>query len=207
VAEIRLDWELALGSHRIVARRATSAGTIALSGPSGSGKSTLLRVLAGVERRAVGTVAFDGEIWQSSGVFRAPPSRGVGWVPQDGCLFPHLDVGGNLGFAGAAAADVAAMAARLGIAGLLRRAPRNLSGGERQRVALGRALLSRPRLLLLDEPFAALDPARRTSLSEDLRGLCAERALVCIIASHHPDDAVFAEERWSMDDGVLVAQK
>jgi molybdate transport system ATP-binding protein len=207
VADLHLDFALRLGSFALAVRHEASAGTITLFGPSGCGKSSLLRVLAGVERRASGTVAVDGEIWQSPGSYLAPHLRRVGWVPQDGCLFPHLDVADNLGFAGAHPNDVHAMADRLGITALLRRAPRNLSGGERQRVALGRALLARPRLLLLDEPFAALDPARRTQLSEDLRSLCAERGLPCIIASHHPDDAAFAEQRWTLVDGTLVAQK
>jgi ABC-type molybdate transport system ATPase subunit len=153
-----VDVRLRLGSLSLAVAWQTRARTVALTGPSGSGKSTILRILAGLEQRAVGRIRFDGTTWQDAGVHVPPHDRRVGWVPQDGCLFPHLSVRGNLAYAGAPDAEVRALADRLGIGALLDRRPRNLSGGERQRVALGRALLSRPRLLLLDEPFEGVDP-------------------------------------------------
>jgi molybdate transport system ATP-binding protein len=196
---------LRLGALALDLSLDTPARRIGLFGPSGSGKSTTLRILAGVERRAVGRVAFDGTVWQDGRRFVPPHERRVGWVPQDGCLFPHLSVCENLAYAGATDAEVRAMAERLRIADLVARRPRNLSGGERQRVALGRALLARPRLLLLDEPFAALDDALRAALAADLAELTAERSLPFVIVSHHAADAAaLAEERWILANGALI---
>jgi molybdate transport system ATP-binding protein len=200
-----VDVRLRLGSLSLAVAWQTRARTVALTGPSGSGKSTILRILAGLEQRAVGRVRFDGTTWQDAGVRVPPHDRRVGWVPQDGCLFPHLSVRGNLAYAGAPDADVRALADRLGIGALLDRRPRNLSGGERQRVALGRALLSRPRLLLLDEPFAALDDDLRARLADDLASIGRERSLPVVVVSHHAADVeALAEERWTIADGALV---
>ncbi len=205
MGELAVDATLRLGSLSLTLSWRTGARTIALVGPSGCGKSTTLRVLAGLERRAAGTVRFDGATWQDARTFVPPHRRGVGWVPQDGCLFPHLSVAGNLGYAGAGADEVRGMAERLRIGPLLDRRPRNLSGGERQRVALGRALLARPRLLLLDEPFAALDDDLRSSLADDVAGLVRERGLTLVVVSHHASDvAALAEERWTIADGAIL---
>jgi molybdate transport system ATP-binding protein len=204
VAELDVGVDLALGGFRLSVAWRTGARSVALVGPSGSGKSTLLRILAGVERRAHGHVRFDGATWQGEGAWTPPHDRHVGWVPQDASLFPHLSVRRNLAYAGATASDVSAMADRLGIAALLDRRPRNLSGGERQRVALGRALLSRPRLLLLDEPFAALDTPLRARLSADVAALTLERSLPVIVVTHHAADVeALADERWVLADGTL----
>ena len=184
----------------------TPSAAVAIVGPSGAGKSTLLRVLAGVERRAKGTVLFRGETWQDSesGVWRPPWERGVGWVPQDDLLFPHLSVRENLGYAGGSAVSVEEMAGQLSVDHLLDRRPRYLSGGERQRVALGRALLSSPRLLLLDEPFSALDRPLRREIVEQVSALARERAIPLVLVSHDEADAdLMAEERWILSDGVL----
>jgi len=201
---VDVEVALSLGAFRLAVAWRTHTRSVALVGPSGSGKSTVLRILAGVERRARGHVRFAGTAWQDAATFVSPHARGVGWVPQDGWLFPHLSVRGNLAYAGAGATDVAAMADRLGIAALLDRRPRHLSGGERQRVALGRALLARPRLLLLDEPFAALDEPLRARLASDVAALTRERSLPVIVVSHHAADVeTLAEERWRLVDGTL----
>lgn len=145
----------------------SAAPVTALVGPSGAGKTSLLHAIAGLlvpeagHIRVAGTTLFDA----AAGVSVPVPARRLGLVFQDARLFPHLSVRGNLAYARRTDADaVAAMAARLGIAALLDRWPRHLSGGEIRRVALGRALLSRPAALLLDEPLAHLDPARAASL-------------------------------------------
>lgn len=142
-------------------------GITALFGPSGCGKSTLLRVIAGFERGAVGSVTFGDEVWQDARTHAAPHLRGVGYVFQDARLFPHLTARGNLDYAHKRAAKMPArysfddVVDVLDLAPLFDRRATQLSGGERQRVAIGRTLLARPRLLLMDEPLAALDTRRK----------------------------------------------
>jgi ABC-type molybdate transport system ATPase subunit len=128
----------------------------------------------------------------------------MGWVPQDDLLFPHLTVAENLGFAGASISEVEQTAELLAVAPLLDRRPRNLSGGERQRVALGRALLAGPELLLLDEPFSALDRPLRLALVKRVRDLAARASMMVVLVSHDESDAAaLADERWALVDGVL----
>lgn len=187
----------------------TASTAVAIVGPSGSGKSTLLRILAGVERRAEGTVRFRGETWQDSEnrVWMPPWKRGVGWVPQDELLFPHLSVSQNLGYAGASEAAIDEMARLLSVDHLSSRRPRYLSGGERQRVALGRALLASPRLLLLDEPFSALDRVLRREVVEQVSSLARDRSIPLVLVSHDETDAeLMADERWILSGGVLTRE-
>ena len=201
-----LDVEVALGMRPLVVRLDTRSSTVAIVGPSGAGKSTLLRVLAGVERGVTGRVEVDGQTWfDSTGGANLPPwERGVGWVPQEVSLFPHLSVRENLAYAGAEAGAVAETAALLEVGDLLDRRPRRLSGGERQRVALGRALLSSPRLLLLDEPLSALDRPLRAKLSRLLRDWADERSVPLVLVSHDEEDTrVLADERWHLAGGKL----
>ncbi|GIS78826.1 MAG: hypothetical protein CM1200mP14_03920 [Gammaproteobacteria bacterium] len=163
-----LDLEIPFTGGGLRVELNTASTRIAVVGPSGSGKSTILRILAGVERRAHGTVLVKEDCWQDSSNGTWVPSwdRRVGWVPQETLLFPHLTVRENLSYGGALPDWVSETATLLQIEDLLDRRSRRLSGGERQRVALGRALLSKPRLLLLDEPFSALDRPLRGELSE-----------------------------------------
>ncbi|MEZ5832333.1 MAG: molybdenum ABC transporter ATP-binding protein [Dongiaceae bacterium] len=165
------------------------SGVTGLFGPSGSGKSTLLRVIAGLERGATGRVAMDGEVWQDGSRFVAPHRRGVGYVFQDTRLFSHLRVRGNLEYAGSRARGLGGPAldevvAALDLGPLLARWPSEISGGEKQRVAIGRALLAAPRILLMDEPLAALDEARKAEILPYLERLC-DRARVPIIYVTH----------------------
>ena len=188
---IELHLKISLGTLALEADLVSKRHAVAVVGPSGSGKSTLLRVLAGVERGA-------------SGVFRPPWARGVGWVPQDALLFPHLNVSENLAYSGAPRTRVQEMARLLSVDALLDRRPRRLSGGEQQRVALGRALLSEPGLLLLDEPFSALDRPLRAQVAERVRTFCSEREVPVLLVSHDERDAqALAEEQWLVEDGRL----
>ena len=181
---------------------------VAILGPSGSGKSTLLRALAGLEPRAEGRVSLGDEIWldSDSGVGMPTWERRVGWVPQDTLLFPHLSLRENLAYAGSGPAEVEKMAESLFLSDLLDRRPRFLSGGERQRVALGRALLSAPRVLLLDEPFSALDRPLRSEVAAMVRAFARDNGTPIVLVSHDEHDAeLLADERWMLVAGNLTA--
>ncbi|MCH8813100.1 MAG: ATP-binding cassette domain-containing protein [Gemmatimonadetes bacterium] len=180
---------------------------VAILGPSGSGKSSLLRALAGLEPNAQGRVVFGDEVWldSDSGVNMPAWERRVGWVPQDALLFPHLSLKENLAYAGAGRAEVESMAESLFLSDLLDRRPRFLSGGERQRVALGRALLSAPRLLLLDEPFSALDRPLRSEIAAMVRTFARDNGTPIVLVSHDEHDAeLLADERWVLVAGRLT---
>ena len=195
-------------------------GVTALFGPSGCGKTTLLRAMAGLTR-AQGRLALHGDVWQDDArrLWRAPHQRAVGYVIQEAALFPHLSVQGNLDFAvkrrhapaqgaapGAAAPDLDALIPLLGIGPLLRRTPDTLSGGERQRVAIARALASAPRLLLMDEPLAALDAERKAELLPYLERLHASLALPIVYVSHAMDEvARLADHLVLLRDGQVLA--
>lgn len=197
---LELDLSLKRGDRLWAFSLKTSARFIAIEGPSGVGKTSLLRTLAGIEKQARGTLGIGGQLWQSPRSFVAPWNRRVGWVPQDALLFPHLDVLENLAYSGASTLDeTRAIADELQISQLLKRRVRDLSGGERQRVSLGRALLSRPALLLLDEPFSALEAELRLRLMSWLRARCEDHAIGLILASHHADEcSALCDERYRM---------
>ena len=168
-------------------------GITALFGASGSGKTTILRAIAGLQRLP-GSLSVGGEVWQddAAGVFRRPHERPVGYVFQEASLFPHLSVRRNLVFgrdraiAAGAAEDVRFddVVEFLGLAKLLDRAPARLSGGERQRVAIGRALLAQPKLLLMDEPLAALDLASKEEILPYLETLHERLQVPALYVSH-----------------------
>lgn len=201
-----VDVRIPIAERPLELMMSTTSSSVAIVGPSGAGKSTLLRVLAGVERRASGRVVVDGRTWlDPSGTSTLPPwKRDVGWVPQEAALFPHLSVRENLGYAGATGSAIDEVARLLEVDRLLERRPRRLSGGERQRVSVGRALLARPRLLLLDEPFSALDRTLRLRLARLLRSWSDERGIPLVLVSHDEHDTdVLAEEHWHLNDGVL----
>ncbi len=179
---------------------------VAILGPSGSGKSTLLRALAGLEPSAEGHVSFGDQVWldSDSGLNMPAWERRVGWVPLDGLLFPHLSLRENLAYAGTGEPEVERMAESLFLSDLLDRRPRFLSGGERQRVALGRALLSAPRMLLLDEPFSALDRPLRGEIAATVRAFARDSGTPIVLVSHdEPDAALLADERWVLVGGSL----
>lgn len=171
-------------------------GITALFGASGSGKTTCLRAIAGLERAADGYLEINGVVWQdsASGIFLPVHRRPLGYVFQDANLFPHLSVRDNLEYGRKRAAvpphDIAAdrLIALLGLAPLLGRMPAHLSGGERQRVAIARALFTRPRLLLMDEPLAALDHDRKREILPYLEQLRDTLDIPVLYVSHAADE-------------------
>jgi molybdate transport system ATP-binding protein len=196
-----------------VSLRLQGRGVSALFGPSGCGKTTVLRALAGLER-AAGRVALGDEVWQddASGRFVPTHRRPIGYVIQEAGLFPHLDVAGNLsyGMKRIAPADrrieLDRVVSLLGIGPLLRRRPATLSGGERQRVAIARALATSPRLLLMDEPLAALDAAKKAEILPYLERLHDELAIPVVYVSHAIDEvARLADHLVLMEAGRVVA--
>jgi molybdate transport system ATP-binding protein len=170
-------------------------GLTAVFGASGSGKTTLLRCMAGLERAPEARIMVAGTPWEDSsrGVFLPPWQRPLGYVFQEASLFDHLDVQGNLDFAAKraqspAGIDVPALARLLGIVGLLDRRPHELSGGERQRAAIARALATQPRVLLLDEPLAAIDATRRQEILPWIERLRDELRIPMLYVTHSGEE-------------------
>ena len=189
-----------------------SQGITALFGPSGCGKSTLLRIIAGLEATARGDVSFNGINWQSERDFMPPWQRGIGFVFQDGRLFPHLDVAGNLAYAAQRSVGIKSnisfnkIVDALDLAPLLMRTVQSLSGGEKQRVAIGRALLTKPSLILMDEPLSALDMKRRSSILPLIRRLPELFGLPVIYVTHAINEvAQIADHIVLMQDGSIQA--
>ncbi len=172
------------------------AGTlVALLGPSGSGKTTLLRMIAGFEAPDTGSVEVGGRIVAGPGVWEEPEKRRVGMVFQDGALFPHLTVDGNVRFGQPDAARAASALEMVGLGHRGRSYPHELSGGERQRVALARALAMDPEVVLLDEPFAALDAGLRTSLREEVAAILREAGASALLVTHDQQEAMAMADR------------
>jgi molybdate transport system ATP-binding protein len=189
-----------LRAFRLEVALEVGAEAVALVGPSGAGKTTLLRAVAGLLAPERGAVAVGGETWldTASGVSLPPERRSVGLVFQEYALFPHMTVGENVAYAGRARA--AELLERFGLAPVARARPGELSGGERQRVALARALARDPRVLLLDEPLAALDTQTRAALRAELGERLRELRLPTLLVTHDYADAAALADRI----GVLV---
>lgn len=204
---LRADVGLKQGGFSLKARfEAPGDGITVLFGPSGSGKSTLLAVLAGLSRADRQAVMLDGRDLSSL----PPHQRGVGLVFQDARLFPHLSVRRNIEYAARraprGAPAIEEVARFFDIAGLLGRRVRNLSGGEKSRVALARALASRPDFLLLDEPFAALDSARRRAFIQVLIHMHRDWRLPMLVVTHNIDDAAaLGSHLVALEEGRVVA--
>ncbi|MBX0301174.1 ABC transporter ATP-binding protein [Cryobacterium sp. 1639] len=172
---------------------------VAVLGPSGCGKTTLLRAIAGLLPATAGTIRVGDRLLSSARNTVPPEKRGIGWVPQDAALFPHLSVGENIGFGlprggrggrEARRARIDELAAIVGLGGLTERAPSQLSGGQAQRVSLARALASRPDLMLLDEPFAALDPLLRSALRIEVAELLRSQQNTSLLVTHDQEEAL-----------------
>jgi molybdate transport system ATP-binding protein len=194
---LSVDIKRELGDFRLAASFEAGEGVTALFGRSGAGKTSVINAIAGILRPDRGRIAINGETVFDSGLgIDVPtPKRRVGYVFQEGRLFPHLSVRQNLAYAGLfsrgmPAAEFARVVELLGLRELLERSPGNLSGGEKQRVAIGRALLSNPRLLLLDEPLASLDAHRKSEVLQYIELIRDEVQVPIVYVSHAVEEVV-----------------
>lgn len=205
-----------VGHHDVTALHSVSlmipeGELTAVLGPSGCGKSTLLRVMAGMVRPDAGTVTLGSRTFDGPGVHLPPERRAVGLVPQEGALFPHLDVHGNIAFGlrGMSRAQrrvrVCEMLELVGMTGLEHRSPHQLSGGQQQRVALARALAPQPDVVLLDEPFSALDTGLREALRTEVYETLRAAGTTAVLVTHDQTEAMtMADTLAVMRDGRIV---
>ena len=194
-----VDFELATGE------------LLAVLGPSGCGKTTLLRCLAGFERIEAGRISLAGDVVALPRVHVPAHRRQVAVVPQEGALFPHLTVAENVGFGlrrrrPGRVARIRECLALVGLAGLGERMPHQLSGGQQQRVALARAMAPRPPLILLDEPFGALDAALRTDLRQAVRRALKEDGATAVLVTHDQSEALSVADRVAVMEGGRLRQ-
>ncbi|MET2831814.1 ABC transporter ATP-binding protein [Mesorhizobium shangrilense] len=188
--------------------KVSSGSRTAIVGPSGCGKTTLLRLIAGFEAPDQGRIVLDGAVLANGGSAVPAHRRGVGVVAQDGALFPHLTISDNIGFGMARDEDkrverIAELAYTVGLdKAILKRHPHELSGGQQQRVALARAMAMKPRLMLLDEPFSALDTGLRASMRKAVAELLEAAGITTILVTHDQAEALsFASQVAVMRDG------
>jgi molybdate transport system ATP-binding protein len=201
------DLTLPLADFRLDVSVTFSRGTTALYGSSGAGKTTLLELIAGIRRPRSGLIEMDRRVVCDDGVWIPPRHRRIGYVPQDDALFPHLSVRQNV-FYGAKGTENDDVIDVLEIGSLLDRGVQRLSGGERKRVALARALLTRPDLLLLDEPLAGVDLPLRDRVLEYLVRVRDELPVPTIYVTHHMQEVeAICEEIVVLERGRVVEQR
>lgn len=191
-----------------ISLRVARGELLAVVGPSGCGKTTLLRILAGLKQATSGTIEVDGTVIATAGVHVPPEKRHIGLVPQDAALFPHLTVAGNIGFGLRRQANrrerVAEMLKLVQLEDFADRKPSELSGGQAQRVALARALAPSPNVVLLDEPFSALDAGLRSQVRADLTEILQKAGTTAVLVTHDQDEALsIADQVALLHDGIL----
>ena len=212
--DIRKTMRSEKNTFELATRFTSTSQRIVILGPSGSGKSLMLKAIAGLVTPDAGHIRLGGATLfeRGAGIDVAPQRRQVGYLFQDYALFPHLNVRQNVGFglargwrnphAKASEAAVDHWLTAFGLAGLARQYPHELSGGQRQRTALARALVAQPRALLLDEPFAALDPPLRVAMRAELDAVQRRLQVPMVLITHDPEDAqVLGEHVIELRDG------
>ena len=201
---LRVDATVRAGAFEARAGFSAGPGITVIRGPSASGKTLTLRLVAGLARCVRGGVWWGESAWDDGATRVAPERRGIGYAPQHAALWPHRTVGEQLAVM-APGFSLAGLEA-LGVEALLGRSPTGLSGGERQRVALARALLRRPSLLLLDEPWSALDRPARDAAATLVRDVVRARGIVALLVTHDDADAEhLADQVVTARDGVVGA--
>ena len=209
--DLAFDIRVEQGAFTLEAVDRSRVEVLGLFGPSGAGKTTLLEAIAGIRRPSYGEIAIGGvTLFSSTANVAVPPRhRRIGYVPQDALLFPHMSVRGNLLFgATSSRLEISTVAEMLEIAPLLDRRVSGLSGGERQRIALGRALMTHPALLLMDEPLAAVDRARRERIVPYLLRIRSEMHVPLIYVTHDAEELEQVADRiLVMADGRIVETK
>jgi iron(III) transport system ATP-binding protein len=188
----------------------TQGSVTAVLGSSGCGKTTLLRLIAGFERAEEGTIEVGGQLASGARTHIAPERRGVGFVAQEGALFPHLDVAANIAFglprAERKSPRVGELLELVGLAGLEKRHPHELSGGQQQRVALARALAPNPQLVLLDEPFDALDASLRVQVRAEVREALRRSGATALLVTHDQQEALSLADVVAVMRGGTIVQ-
>ncbi len=183
---------------------------VTVLGESGSGKTTLLRMIAGFDRPDAGTIVIDGQVADSGDRFVPPERRRIGYVAQEGNLFPHLTIAKNIGFGlprrerGSGRVDE--LLELVGLAGMGKRYPHQLSGGQQQRVALARALAPRPSVVLLDEPFSSLDAGLRASLRFDVMRILRQQRATTVFVTHDQQEALSVADLAGIVHGGRIGQ-
>lgn len=201
IADIKVGYENQL-VLKGVNLEVPASSLVSVLGPSGCGKTTLLRAIAGLLPVLAGSISIGGEEVSSESAHLPPERRRIGWVPQDASLFPHLTVRENIAFgigkSEEAKERVIDLAQMVGLSNLLDRSPSQLSGGQAQRVSLARALAAKPAIMLLDEPFAALEPMLRHPLREEVAALLKKQKTTALLVTHDQEEAL------SLSDYVAV---
>lgn len=203
------------GDFTLEARFSAGPGLTALFGPSGSGKTTIIQMVSGLLKPQAGKIRFGETVWSDAkaGIFVPPHRRRIGYVFQEGRLFPHMTVRQNLAYATrflpvtvvSREQNLERIGGLLGISGLFSRRPTSLSGGEKQRVALGRALMGKPQLLLMDEPLSALDEGLKADILPDLERIRDVEGIPILYVSHSQQEiARLATRVISMEGGRIV---
>ena len=196
--------------HQELDLEVPDGAVVTVLGESGSGKTTLLRMIAGFDRPDAGTITIDGQVVDSADCFVPPERRRIGYVAQEGNLFPHLTIAKNIGFGlprrERGTGRIEELLDLVGLAGLGKRYPHELSGGQQQRVALARALAPRPNVILLDEPFSSLDAGLRASLRFDVMRILREQRATTVFVTHDQQEALSVADLAGIINGGVIRQ-
>ena len=205
---ISFDIVIERGTFTVKAQGTLREGITTLMGPSGSGKSTFLKALCGLLTPKTGRITANDVVWFEKGRVMPTQDRHIGYMPQGNIVFPHMTVEENIRYSKQGSPELFDhIVERLGLTPHLKKKAKGLSGGEQQRVALGRALYSKPVLLILDEPLTALDVNLRSQLQQDLVDIISEWGIPCLWVTHSEEEATaVGNHRLLCRDGVIVEE-